>query len=346
MCITNGGAGASLTGVQDGLFIYNSWFNDNTGLLVNGAFHGVMEGVSAELNDAEGFSLIACYEMRMSLRSWDNQSTGMWYNGCFSNILDYQGITNALSIGDSEIYVADSYRNTMRIIAISDSSSHVGIKFNGNVIQNVITPNLEIMGAGSTAIYFNGSPVGTGMSISGGSILGTNAVGGTIPVDCKIINNSGYVQGNLVTNSGFETDNTGWSANGPIDPPTRSADQHHSGSYSGKVVCDANVWDGAYWQQTAVLPNRFYTATAWVYRPDNTTAMSLAIHDQTEATIASAAVPLATGWQRVTVDYNSDTSTTNALLIIKQNDVAVITFYIDDISMGLVTSGVGNWGIY
>jgi hypothetical protein len=115
---------------------------------------------------------------------------------------------------------------------------------------------------------------------------------------------------NLIANSGFESNTTGWAATGATNVTLARVNGGHSGSRAASLATGAAAG-------TATLtdsPNRVgttaagsYTATLWVRgtTAGATLALTLTELNRSNAVVgtATASIKLTTAWQLVTVTY-------------------------------------------
>ena len=153
--------------------------------------------------------------------------------------------------------------------------------------------------------------------------------------------------GNLLLNSGFETDANGdtrpdsWT----IDPAsagttfTRSAEQHHAGSYSGRFAATTNVNVIAK-QGAAVTAGTTYTISGFVLVPPTSDTFSLRVQVQWRGNGATLSTPtLATistatgGWTPINVTATAPSGATSAWLLLNVSSLGN-TIFVDDFTFG------------
>ena len=231
--------------------------------------------------------------------------------------------TNAFQIqnaaGTSNLLVADT------------ADSRIGI--------GTATPTATLSVNGSGLIQ-QASSAGTTLTTSGNEITDatrtTNTQGdGRTPPDSSY----GIWEGttNLITNGGFESNKTGWTASGST--ATQVTSQHKFGSGSLQVVTNGALsGEGALpsYPGINVTAGNTYTFSGWVYGTSGSVMMidytfingvNQGQHNQTSA------VTLNGTWQRLTLTDTAPAGTTSMTPFIVTAGVEAITFYIDGVQM-------------
>jgi hypothetical protein len=153
--------------------------------------------------------------------------------------------------------------------------------------------------------------------------------------------------GNLLLNSGFELDSNGdtrpdsWT----IDPSTaaamfsRSADQVHGGSYSGRFAATTNG-NVIVKQGTSVTAGKTYTVGGFVFVPPTSDTFSLRVQVQWRGNGATLSTPtVATvsaqtgGWVPINATVTAPSGATSAWLMLNVSSLGN-TFYVDDFTFG------------
>jgi hypothetical protein len=153
---------------------------------------------------------------------------------------------------------------------------------------------------------------------------------------------------NLLTNTSFETNTTGWSQNAATGSLTRdtTANGAHSGSASGQQVNPGtNASEGIkVTADVVVAASTSYTLSCWLKGSGSSEAVTLSLAEYaTDGTTligtTSSAVVLTTDWQRVTVTRAFGSTGVKARPRVAGTNTAAVTFYVDDLSL---VSGTGT----
>lgn len=141
---------------------------------------------------------------------------------------------------------------------------------------------------------------------------------------------------NLAQNPGFESGTTGWSAWGPANFTSPTA-QPRTGSRSALVQNRTNPWNGVAQSVTGVLqPTNSYRISAWVRlvsgnnQPVLLTMQKLDGNGTTYANVATVTAS-ATNWTQLTGYYTLNVSgTLTNLNLYMEGPAAGVSFYADD----------------
>jgi len=143
---------------------------------------------------------------------------------------------------------------------------------------------------------------------------------------------------NLVGNSGFETNTTGWNASAPITL-TRVAGGH-SGSFAAKLAnggsaaAECQLTDSPNWIATTVAGT--YTASLWVTADVAGAVLKLRLREYQGSTLkgsVTSQVTLSTTWQLLTVSYTPlapGASTLDYNAFVSNTAAGSTCFYADD----------------
>lgn len=150
---------------------------------------------------------------------------------------------------------------------------------------------------------------------------------------------------NLITNSGFETDTTGY---GTIGGPTLTSvnTQFYSGCRSLEVSNRNFSYEGPSVDlQTLLTNNQVYRFSTWVLLPDLETATLIATLKITDAngttyTRIDSKLLQDGNWQKLIgyFEYNVTAPVTEAVIYIEQNDTETVVpiFYVDEVYLELI----------
>jgi Carbohydrate binding domain len=189
-------------------------------------------------------------------------------------------------------------------------------------------------GAGGKAGAGGGGSGGTsGAGGSGGSSGGSGGTGGNGPV-------------NLITNSGFEANTTGWSVFGGGAAIAATSEQAHSGTQSLIITGRTQTYQGPQYNVLSLLtPGASYDLSVWGRLAASTPTGSLVATLQytcTGGTDAGAkysrwaeAVGSATAWTEITAAKTIPTcaggGTITAAWLYVEASTATLSYYIDDV---------------
>lgn len=141
---------------------------------------------------------------------------------------------------------------------------------------------------------------------------------------------------NIITNGGFETDETGWTTAG-TNVRARSLEQAHSGAASLKCTYNDTLLLA---QFVPTITDNEYIMSAWVYIPTNWDGGSITIDgngytNSVQNSVASNATRDA--WQRITCSFNPDAADLVGTIRIRTASAATAGrfIYIDDIQVEL-----------
>jgi hypothetical protein len=134
---------------------------------------------------------------------------------------------------------------------------------------------------------------------------------------------------NLVSNPGFETDVSGWSAVSGATL-TRVTSEAHSGNASLRITTPGSAaGEGAQADASSFTPGRTYTAVAWV---KGSGQITLRISDGVGST-TSQTVTLTGSWQEISVTRTISASATVLRVILRTPSAQVVTCYADDVNL-------------
>lgn len=172
-------------------------------------------------------------------------------------------------------------------------------------------------------------------------------------------------QFNRVTNSGFETDTSGWSVsagiNGAATSITRITTDFHTASASASLVCPATALTGANFDFgsdsffSVSTYKSVYRAVLWAKSVSGTTKARLIFGSEgTASDRASKDITLTTAWQPFYVDWAPSATRTDVQLAIVNIPAVAMTARIDDVAVylrnaltqvsnGYFTTDSGGW---
>lgn len=133
---------------------------------------------------------------------------------------------------------------------------------------------------------------------------------------------------NLITNPSFETATTGWAAAGSATV-AQSATQQRRGVYSLSVESTSASADGAYFGTVSLTSGTSYTFSVDVYGADG---VPYQIYFATTGAVIKGTPTEFTGtgkWQRQSVTWACDSSTTYRVYVVKNDSDSQVIFYID-----------------
>jgi hypothetical protein len=171
----------------------------------------------------------------------------------------------------------------------------------------------------------------TGLTMSGNEITDAtrliNTQGdGVVPPNSS----TGVWEGttNMVTNGGFESNATGWTANQGGEVLTRVTSDAKFGSASLDVVTPATGLAGAESPTFAATTGLTYTGSLWARSISGTTTAQIRIRVAANSILATSNITLTPTWTRYTVTYTS-TVTTALVLDLIQVPATASEFRID-----------------
>ena len=133
---------------------------------------------------------------------------------------------------------------------------------------------------------------------------------------------------NLVTNGGFETNDTGWVDSGAT--VTRVTTQAKFGSAAGQAVtANAAANEGGYHAFSGAA-STVYTCSAWVR---GTGTVRIALHDDVTGKQASSTFTLTPVWQRITVTATTGSGSVTFRVYVETNTQQSITFNVDGVQV-------------
>lgn len=141
---------------------------------------------------------------------------------------------------------------------------------------------------------------------------------------------------NLMTNPGFESGTTGWSAFGPATLTAATA-QSHSGSRAGYLTNRTDSWHGINQSVRTVLqPTTMYLISAWVRLANSTNHNVMLTMQKTDAggttyTTVASGLATSTNWTQLSGSYTLNvTGTLTNLNLYMEGPPAGVAFYADD----------------
>src|SRR6185369_14126626 len=200
-------------------------------------------------------------------------------------------------------------------------------------------------GASGGAIS-GGGKGGTGGSATGGSATGGSATGGTGATGGSGASGGSSGGVNLITNSGFETNTTGWSVFGGVATIASSTAQAHSGSQSLLITGRTQTYQGPQYSVLSLAtPGTSYTLSLWGRLPANATgSLIVTLHytcsggssagDNYFTWVASSAAS-ASSWTQFsgvqTFPACAGGGTMSAAAFYVESPTATLSYYIDDV---------------
>lgn len=149
-----------------------------------------------------------------------------------------------------------------------------------------------------------------------------------------------------ITNGGFETNTTGWSASSGINAAatsiTRITTDAHGGSACASVVCTATDGSGVNWdfgsdtfrQEPAY--GAIHVATGWIKRVSGSTSAKVILGSEgTSTDRATLEVTLTEAWQPFAVRWLPTSSRTDVQLAVTNGSAEAVTFLLDDVAVHL-----------
>ncbi|MEK9196255.1 MAG: hypothetical protein AAB914_02695, partial [Patescibacteria group bacterium] len=141
----------------------------------------------------------------------------------------------------------------------------------------------------------------------------------------------------VVTNSGFETDTSGWTHKGATDTITRDTSVFVAGVASLRVdtaVGDAAGTDGAKTTAYTLAPNTTYTLSQRVYTTPafSKFEMGYATNGVDIPCITNYTITNAT-WNLLSCTFRTGSGVTDSYIYAKQTDAATRTFYLDEVTL-------------
>lgn len=145
---------------------------------------------------------------------------------------------------------------------------------------------------------------------------------------------------NLVTNSSFETNTTGYAQNAASGSLTR--DTTANGAHSGSAFAEqdnpgSNSDEGVKTDEIAVTASESYTASVWLRGTVGSENVTVELAEYTSGSTlvgeTSESTYLTTDWQRIQVTRAFGATGEKARIIVRGTNTEAMTFYLDDFAL-------------
>ncbi|MEK7600331.1 MAG: carbohydrate binding domain-containing protein [Patescibacteria group bacterium] len=274
-------------------------------------------------------------------------------NNAGTQLFNVDSLANAISIGNTQ---------TNGSISLGAAMTTGTINIGGTGAQ---TGNIDIgTGTGAQSLNFGtggtgaktvtiGSTASTGQTMLQSGTNGTLVKGATSTTAFQVQNaNSDQLFNvdttatqNLLTNSNFETNITGWSAKGSAATPAFDITQRYIGIGSLKEVTTAAANDGTKYDY-ALASNTTYGFSFYAKLDSASVAFATmnvgySNDGSTDTDCLSAQTVTTGGWTRFSCLFTTGTTSGTPYVYIKQSDATIHTFYIDGAQ--LQTSSVTSY---
>jgi hypothetical protein len=142
---------------------------------------------------------------------------------------------------------------------------------------------------------------------------------------------------NVVTNSSFETNTSGWGTTASARIATgatltRVTSQQEEGTASCRVVTTATANEGADFTGISVVSGKTYTATAYARGNAGGETVNLMVGDGTVNSANVSATLSSSAWTKLQVSFTA-TATGTTGVAVRNTPASVVTFFIDSVSV-------------
>ncbi|MEK7594896.1 MAG: carbohydrate binding domain-containing protein, partial [Patescibacteria group bacterium] len=274
-------------------------------------------------------------------------------NNAGTQLFNVDSLANAISIGNTQTNGSISLgaamtTGTINIGGTGAQTGNIGVG-TGTGVQSL---NFGTGGTGAKTVTI-GSTASSGQTMLQSGTNGTLVKGATSTTAFQVQNaNSDQLFNvdttatqNLLTNSNFETNITGWSAKGSAATPAFDITQRYIGIGSLKEVTTAAADDGVKYDyalaSTTTYGFSFYAKLDSASAAFATMKVGYSNDGSTDTDCLTAQTVTKGGWTRFSCLFTTATTSGTPYVYIKQSDATIHTYYIDGAQ--LQTSSVTSY---